>query len=422
MAIQPIRMPGARGGQALPLKLPKTPKAAISGGGRVQPKRDTTGATRGTTIPKTPAPSAVDDAMAAYRQALAQVNASVAPIDATAIRAPYAAAEATTGQLGAGYQQMVQQSGDAASQQYTTAQNEAQRAAAAFGISAGAGANPTQLQNNGSGAIALQTQANTAAAAAAGPQWQNLLEHAAAGKISDATTTRQNALDSAQMSLAGNIPSLISDEKNRRFQAKTEKFNEGLAYSQLSAKDRQYAQQYGLDALKIQQSSATATANRNATNSRSQASINASNARQDKSIAAANQRQAKSLKAAQKKATVSGIKGISQANALLKPPTSGTGAKPVIGHTVTYPSDPNGVNAGAPPLDTFVPAGQQPKPPTGYLAPLNQGKPVLGQAKKGASGSTSLANWNRAFAILKRSNPNTPPAQLMPIIGPRPKK
>lgn len=407
MAIQPIRPPtphrGPFGIGIAPAK-PKTPKL---------PKRDTLGTVRGTTIPQAPATTAVDDAMSAYRTALAQLNP--APIDATAIRAPYQQAEQATQQLGAGYGQMVQQAGDAASQQYTQGLNEAQKAAAAFGISAGAGANPTALQNTGAAPIALQTQANTAAAVGAAPQWQHLLESAAAGKIADATTQRQAGLDSAQASLASSIPGLIGSAQDRRFQAKTEKFNEGLALSQLTAKQAADLRAYNLDVTKANNSTATASANTKV----SQLRLDETK-RHDLATE-------KGAATRGKQAAAKGAKGIPQVLSALKISTTKGSAtqKAAKGFDVqvqpwdTANNKPNGpaVTKHLPRLDVTLPGY---KVLTGTATTHWETVPSKGSK----SGGMSLAQWNKAVGIYATYNgvSRAEAAKAVQAITPRPPK
>lgn len=422
MAIQPVRMPGvARGGQAL---APRIPHVAVSGGGRVQP-RDTTGAVRGSTIkPLSADQQATNNAMTAFRTALAQLQASTPPVDAAAIRAPYTASEAVTGQLGAGYQQAAQTAGNNASAQYTQGLNDAQKAAAAFGISAGANADAATLQNNGSQPIATQTLANTTAAAAAVPQWQNLLERAAANKVSDASIARQNSLVSGQQSLAANLPGAIMNEKTLANQESASRANNAYLRSSLTAKQQAQYDSNTLAQERIDSGTNTATANRNAANQRSQASINAANQRQSKSLAAADQRQSKALKAAQTKATAKGIQGISALNSGLK--TTGTkGTKPVVGYKVTLVASPNGVNAGAPNQYLTVKDPKSFTPPAGWTIPTGTAPvAVYGQAGAGTSGTLSLSRWNQLFAQLRAANRGTgvSDAELRPLMPPRPKK
>lgn len=447
MAIQPVTIPGAGARGAGALKpTPLDVQAAIKSGTTPAPKAGSpgwkaftanrwaanhpnagqgsgSGSTQGDGglgAPKvTPDQAATNSAMAAFQTALAQLKASTPPVDAAAIHAPYTASEAVTGQLGTGYQQAQQNAGAAASQQYTQGLNDAQKAAASFGISAGAGANPTQLQNTGTAPLASQTLANSASAAAGVQQWQQLLEKAAADKVSGATVARDQGLTSATQGLSATIPQAIMNEKTLANQQASSRANNAYLRASLTAKgqaqyDANVLRQEGINAgitkAKIQQTGA---------NSRSSASINAANARSAASITAAGQRQAKALAAAQKKATVAGIKGVSQANSLLKPSASTKGA--YRGWDVAVqPMNADGTPKG--PVQKNFHGPTKTWAPPGYRNVGGATPHFDKNAPAGGTAGVSLATWNRALAILKTSNPGTPVGQLLPIIGPKPAK
>lgn len=401
--IKPVNIPG---GRVPPAPKPTAPRA-----------------------PRQPAPpklsmqqTATKNAMNAFHTALAQLQGAIPAVDQNAVYAPYRASEAVAGQLGTGLQNSIQQAGQAASAQYTTGLGDAQKQAAQFGIAAGGA--PTQLQNNGTGQLATQTNAYSSAAPAAAAAWQALLERTGAQAVSNANLNRSNTIASGDATLAGNIPTAIRDEETLANQKSASEANNAYLRSSLSQKgqaeyDSNLLKQEGINAgitkTKLQQSGA---------NSRNSASITAANSRSANSITAANQRSNAALKAKTKTATAAGLKGVAAITAAITKTTTTKGAKPITGYEVTYPSDPNGVNAGAPSLTTYVPAGKNQQPPTGYLSPLNQGKPVYGQATgtstKGGGG-LSASQWDTYMRTLLAQNPGAT-AAIKAYLGPRPKK
>lgn len=368
--------------------------------------------------PLDPNAQASQNAMSAFRTALAQLNATTPAVDANAIRAPYAASEQITGQLGAGFQQATNAAGQQAQQQYAQARDAAQQHAAQFGISAGAGANPTALTDNGTAALAQQGAAYSAAAPAATAQWQALLERTAGAKVGEAQVARDAGLTSARQSLATSLPGAIQNEKQLGFQEQTQRDNMGLARSQLTAKQISDLQQYELGAAKVNQSGQVAQ-----TKAQQSAASIAERRRHDLATeTAANKKlsqgdQALQIKRRASTASAKGLKGVPAAVKALSGST-GTGTKPVTGYKVTYVADGNGVNAGAPPVSLFVKDPKSAKPPAGYL-PNTTGQPVYGQAGKTTQGVTPAA-WDAQMRSLLAQNPGQG-AAIKAFLGPRPK-
>lgn len=397
-------VPPARGGRALPPKPPK-PKAPRA----IRPK------------PIDPNAQAQQNAMGAFRTALAQLNASTPAVNEAAIRAPYAASEQITGQLGQGFQQNVLNSGAAAQAQYGQALNQAQGQAAAFGISAGAGANPTALANTGAAPLAQQTNAYAAAAPAAAAQWQALLERTAGAKVADANLQRDTGLTAARQSLATALPGAIQNERQLGFQQETQKENMGLARSQLTAKQIADLQDYTLGSAKAQQSASSAAE----TAAIKRASLAEKSATDKAKLKQGQQKlaqgdQALAIKRRASTASAKGLKGVAAAVKALSG-TSSTGAKPVSGYKVTFVADPNGVSAGGPPITLTVKDPAKALPPGGYIQPKGTvGTPVYGQASKSQQAVTPK-QWDQQMRSLLAQNPGQSKA-IKAFLGPRPKK
>jgi hypothetical protein len=353
--------------------------------------------------------------MSAFRTALAQLNSSTPAVDSAAIYAPYRASEAVTGQLGTGLQQAELNSGQAAQSQYGNALSTAQQQAAQFGISAGAGANPTALQNTGAAPLAQQTNAYAAAAPAAAAQWQALLERTAGAKVADAQLQRETGLTQARQSLATALPGAIQNEEQLGFQKQTQRENMGLAYSQLSAKDRQYAQQYGLDALKLKLDAGTTAARTDLETRRYNETV-----RHNKAT------EAGAAVRAQRLAKTNKVLGVSQVLSAIKiaTPSASSTTKVAKGWDVqVQPYDKDGNPLGPVtkmhgPSADWAPAGY--KNVGGATTHYN-----TAPAKPGATPGLKLSQWNKGVGILMTNNPGMSKAQAMKYmqqITPKPKK
>lgn len=385
------------------------------------------------TVPKAPAPrrvvapkpidpnvAASNTAMSVFRTALAQLNASTPAVDAAAIRAPYAASQAITGQLGQGYQQAEQQAGAAAQQQYATGRDQAQQHAAAFGISAGAGANPTALTDNGTQALASQTAAYTAAAPAATAQWQALLERTAGAKVSDAELQRSQGLTSARQSLSTSLPSLIANEKDFGFKQGVEKFNEGLARTQLTNKQNADLNNYNLDLAKAKASAGsaqtTAQIKRDALNEKTTNDAAKLRVSQD-SLA---------LKRRSQQATASGLKGIAAATKALSGSTSKAGTKltpkgwlVTVGVLDPDTGEPTGDTKEIPlPDKRHLPTGPDGNPIYKFISAKTNYQKVPTSA--GSAGMTA-SQWDVQMRSLLAQNPGRS-GEIKRFLGPRPKK
>lgn len=389
--------PPPRGGHAIAPRIPK-PKAP-----RV-------------IRPKAPDPNKIasDNAMSAFRTALAQLQASTPQVDAAAIRAPYAASQQITGQLGAGYQAAEQRAGQAAQAQYAQGRDAAQQRAAQFGISAGAGANPTQLADNGTQALAQQTAAYQAAAPAATAQWQALLERTAGARVSAAELARAQGLTSAEQSLSAGIPSAIANEKNRLFQAHTQRFNEGLARTQLTQKQQDSMRNYGLDVAKVQQSGQVAQ-------TRAQQNAAAINERKRHDLATETTAQANTaIRQRATRATNKGLKGIPAALKALQGTTAGGNTTKVAkGWDVQVQP----IGADGNPLGPVVKQHGPRKDwsPPGYR---NVGGATTHYATgPGTPSKTGItpSQWDAQMRGLLAQNPGQAQA-IKAFLGPRPKK
>lgn len=403
----------------VPPKPPKAPKAPKPSAPKI-------------TKPKAPAPAkikpidpnqvATNNAMSAFRTALAQLQSSTPAVDSNAIYAPYRASEAVTGQLGQGLQTAVTSAGQAAQTQYGAGLAEAQKNAAQFGISAGAGANPTALTGDTGGLIAQQTQAQAAAAPMAATAWQQLLERSAGAKVADAQLQRQNSLVSGEQQLSAGLPSAIQNEKQLGFQQDTAKKNFALAVGTAADKRTNDLRDYLLGATKAQTS-----ANSAATNAEIKKASLAQKTKNDAAKLRVSQDAlaVKKTAAAQKTATAKGIQGISQVNSFLKTSAGAKGAKPITGYKVTYLADPNGISAGGPPVTLTVKDPNTAQPPSGYTKPPGSAATaVYGQATAGAKATLSLSKWTQALAQLKAANKGRgiPDSELIPLLPPKPKK
>lgn len=396
-------------------KTPKVPKAGSPGWKAFTEKRwaanHPNAGTGAPVAPKAPAVTPTSTAMDAFRMALAQLNASTPAVDSNAIYAPYRASEAVTGQLGQGYQQAEQQAGAAAQQQYATGRDQAQQRAAAFGISAGAGANPTALTDNGTQALASQTAAYTAAAPAATAQWQALLERTAGAKVSDAQLAREQGLTAAKQSLSTALPGAIGNEEDRAFQKKTEADNMGLALTQLSAKDRQFAQQYGLDALKLKLQGQQ----QNTTNTISQDRLDEQKRH--------NLQTEKGARVRAQKAAAKGAQGMPQVLAALKISGSSTSSKRTAkGWDVTIQPWDTANDKPSGPVKVIHAARSDYAPP-GYK---NVGNATTHYESVSATsgGGMTLAQWNKAVGVYQTYNKVSRAQAIKAVqqITPRPPK
>lgn len=373
--------------------------------------------------PIDPNQAATDNAMSAFRTALAQLQASTPQVDANAIRAPYQAASVATGQLGAGLQSALAQSGQAASDQYTRGLGEAQKTAAQFGISAGAGAQPTALQNTGSQLLAQQTQAQTAAAPMATTAWQQLLERTSAAKVADANLQRQAGLTAAEQSLSGSIPGAIRDEKQLGFQQDTAKKNFALAVGTQRDRATNDLRDYLLGVQKTQTSAATAAANTDV---------------KKKQLAQKTSNDAAKLRVSQdklaldrrtKQATASGLKGVAAAAKALGGASTKPGTKSVpAGWDVTVVSlDPDTGEAGTetqtlPNIKDARPSQQ------GFAGGVPKTYKIISStparrtvATAGGSASITRSTWDTQYRALLAQNPGRQ-AEVKAFMGPRPKK
>lgn len=367
--------------------------------------------------PKAPDPDQVasQNAMAAFRTALAQVKASTPPVDAAAIRAPYAASEAITGQLGAGFQQATNAAGQQAQQQYAQARDAAQQHAAQFGISAGAGANPTALTDNGTQALAQQGAAYSAAAPAATAQWQALLERTAGAKVGEAQVARDAGLTSARQSLATSLPGAIQNEKQLGFQEQTQRDNMGLARSQLTAKQINDLQQYELGAAKVNQSARTA-----ATSAGIKRDALAEKTSNDQAKLRVSQ-DTVALKRRSQQATAQGLKGIAAATKALSGTTSKSGTKKVAKgwdvQVVTY--DPEADATGTKVQTLHVPDKR--KIPKGYKQVGSASTHYETVPTSAGSAGLTASQWDVQMRALLAQNPGRG-ADVKKFLGPRPKK
>lgn len=395
----------ARGGQARPVKMP-APKAPAA----VRVK------------PIDPNAQAQQNAMSAFRTALAQLHASTPAVDQNAIYAPYRASEQVTGQLGQGLQQAVLGSGQAAQTQYGNALDQAQQHAAQFGISAGAGANPTQLQNTGAAPLAQQTNAYAAAAPMSTAAWQQALERSAAAKVSGAELARAQGLTSAEQSLSASIPGAISNEKNLAFRQQTQRQNIGLARTQLTAKqnadyNRNVVSQQGItsragtaaEAARIRRASLV---EKTATDQAKLAQGNRKLAQGDQSLA---------IRRRASQATAKGLKGVSAAAKALQGGATSASSKTVSGYNVGIVPGPNSVDAGANPRTIFAKDPAAVKLPAGWVR-SGDPKPVSGPATTTKT-TTSItpAQWDIQMRSLLAQNPGQS-AAVKAFLGPRPKK
>ncbi len=415
-------LPGApRGGQALPVSA--APKAGSPGWKAFTAQRWATNHPNAGT-PKAPAApkqtadqAATGNAMAAFHTALAQLQGAVPQVDPTAIYAPYRASEAVAGQLATGMQGSIQQAGQAAQNQYAAGRDLAQQHAAQFGISAGAGANPTQLQDSGTPALAAQTNAYASAAPAAGSAWQALLERTGAAQVNAAQQNRANTIASGTASLSATIPSLIGDAKTRAFQAKTEKFNEGLAKSQLTQKQNAALNSYELGAAKVNTSANTAATSAQIKRDALAEKTATDKAKLKQGAQKIAQGQVK-LTAAQTKAA-KGLSGVPAAIKALTPAASkGSTTRAAKGFDVTIqPWDfannkPNG------PVTTKHASRADWSPP-GYK---NVGSTTHYESVPSASVSSGVtpAQWDAQYRSLLGQNPGKG-AQIRVALGARPK-
>lgn len=396
MAIGPV-MPPARGGRAMPVRAPRPAAPRIAR--PKQPSMDQ---------------QANQNAMSAFRTALAQLQSSTPQVDQAAIYAPYRASEAVTGQLSQGLQSALQQSGQAAQSQYGQALGTAQQQAAQFGISAGAGANPAALQNTGAAPLAQQTNAYASAAPQAAAQWQQLLERTAAAKVAGAQTDRNNLIAQGSANLSTALPTAIGNEKTRLFQAKTQRFNEGLARTQLTTKQQADMRNYGLDVAKVQQSGAVASTKA----AQTAASLNE---RKRHDLATENTSAASvAIRARATQATAKGLKGVPAAVKALSGTAGTTGKGAYRGWTVQVQP----VGSDGKPLGPVVEKHGPRKDwaPSGYR---NVGGAVAAYDKNAAAGGTSAkgvspAQWDQQMRALLAQNPGKG-ADIKAFLGPRPK-
>lgn len=398
--------PPARGGRALPPKpkvvKPKAPKVT-------RPK------------PIDPNVQANQNAMSAFRTALAQLNSTTPAVDANAIYAPYRASEQITGQLGQGFQQHVLDSGAQAQQQYGNALGQAQQQAAQFGISAGAGANPTALQNTGAAPLAQQTNAYAAAAPAAAAQWQALLERTAGAKVADAQLQRETGLTQARQSLATALPGAIQNERQLGFQQQTQKENMGLARSQLTAKQIADLQDYTLGTVKAQTSATNAaeTARIKRASLAEKSATDKAKLKQGQQKLAQNQ-QSIAIRARAQQATAKGLKGVPAALKALSGTTSGGSTKKAAkGWDVTVAvMDPD---TGEPTGDTKVlRLPDKRKIPKGFKFVSAETHYSTVPNTPGKTGITP-AQWDAQMRGLLAQNPGRA-SEVKAFLGPRPKK
>lgn len=395
-----MAVPLARGGRALPVKpkKPSLPKAP-----RIKPID--------------PNQVATNNAMSAFRTALAQLQASTPQVDSNAIYAPYRASQAVTGQLGQGLQTAVTQAGQAAQNQYNTGFGEAQKTAAQFGISAGAGAQPTALANNGNQMIAQQTQAQAAAAPMAATAWQQLLERSAAAKVSDANLQRQNSLVSAEQSLSGSIPGAIQNEKQLGFQQDTARKNFALAVGTQKDRATNDLRDYLLGITKAQTSAQTAAANTGV----KKAAL-AQKTQNDKAKLRVSQ-QSLALKQRASTAQATGLKGVTQAVKALSGTTSAAGTKKVAkGWDVqVVPWDEEQGVATGKAQTMHVPDKR--KAPAGFHLVKGASAATHYETVPTSAGSAGLtrATWDTQYRALLAQNPGQT-AAVRALLGPRPKK
>lgn len=395
----PVPSPGGR-------VQPRPSGVVASQGGRVQPS-----APKQTTPKLSATQIATQNAMSAFHTALAQLQSAIPQTDTTAIYAPYRQSEAVAGQLGTGLQSSIQQAGQAASQQYGQGLDTAQQHAAQFGIAAGG--QPQALTNTGTPALATQTNAYAAAAPAAAAAWQALLERTGAAAVNTANQNRANTIASGTATLAGNIPQAIQNEETKQFQQKAEKFNEGLAQSQLTAKQVADLRSYELGAAKI-----TQTGQQDATKNGLTAASLAERTRHDK----ATERGA-TIRA--QKAAQSGVKGIPQVLAALKisTPSSSSSKRAAKGWDVTIQPWDTANNKPSGPVKTIHAARADFAPP-GYK---NVGATTHYEsvpASTTTSSGMTRAQWDRAVGIYATYNGVSKSAAFKAVqqITPRPPK
>jgi hypothetical protein len=356
---------------------------------------------------------ATQNAMTTFRTALAQLKASQAPVDSAAIYAPYRASEQVAGQLGQGLQSSLATAGQNAQDQYTKGLGQAQQQAAQFGISAGAGANPTALQNNGTAQIASQSQAQQAAAPQAAAAWQQLLERTAAAKVSDAQLQRSNLLSQGEATLSSNLPSLIGDEKTKLAQAHAQRFNEGLARTQIDAKQKADLRSYLLGAAKVQTSAKSASdsnAIKRAALSEKTTTDQAKLAQGAEKIALTKRTQA---------AKNNGLKGIDAAVKALSGTTSGSSTKSVAkGWKVTYqPLDPDTGSPSGNVTTIHMPSKKAPANGKFISAETNYATVPNTPSTTGVT----QKQWDTQMRALIAQNPGKA-KQVKAFLGPRPKK
>lgn len=351
--------------------------------------------------------------MSAFRAALSQLNALTPQVDANQIRAPYQAASAAAGQLGQGLQQSLLASGQAAQNQYAAAQQAAQQNAAQFGISAGAGAQPTLLPDTGAAAgLAAQTQAQAAAAPQAASAWQQLLERTAASRVADANLQRSSLLTSARAQLAGNLPGLIGQEKDRAIQKSAADANNAYLRDQMTLKGQQDFRDYLLGAAKVKQS-ARQDAVRNDLERDKLAQKTKTDAERTRI-----QREALALKKRTETAQAAGLKGVAAATKAFTS-TSKPGTKKVAkGWDVTVREvDPDTGFEGA---TRTIHLPDKRKVPKGYKF-ISAETHYATVPTSGGSAGITRAMWDAQMRSLLAQNPGRA-AEVKAFLGPRPKK
>lgn len=412
MAIPYMRPPAPKPVKPVAMVKPPAPHVPHVPGGRVQPKPRVTMPAQ----PKPPAPTATDTAMAAFHTALSQLQGAIPQVDPNAIYAPYRSSEAVAGQLGTGLQNSVLQSGQAAQAQYQAGLGEAQKQAAQFGIAAGG--QPTALENAGTPALAAQTNAYAAAAPAASAAWQALLEKAGATAVNTANQNRAGTIASGTASLASSIPGLINDAKTQAFQAKSEKFNEALANSQLTAKQAADLRSYDLGAAKVTTSASTAATNAEIKREALAEKTATDKAKLKQGAQKIAQGQVK-LTAAQTKAA-KGLTGVAAAVKALTPTTSKSSTtRAAKGFDVTIQPWDTANNKPNGPVKTMHAATKNFSPP-GYK---NVGATTHYESVPSASVSTGVtkAAWDAQYRSLLGQNPGKG-SQIKALLGPRPAK
>lgn len=372
--------------------------------------------------PRAPRPKAPNmnqqanaNAMTAFRTALSQLQSSTPPVDQAAIYAPYRQSEAVTGQLGQGLQSSLLQSGQAAQDQYAKAQATAQQSAAQFGIGSGGTAAGTAIQNTGAAPLAQQTNAYAAAAPQAATQWQQLLERSAAAKVAGATTDRNNLIAQGSANLSTALPTAIGNEKTRLFQAQTQRFNEGLARTQLTAKQQADMRNYGLGVAKVQQSGAVAATKAGQT----QQSL-AERKRHDLATEGTSAASV-ALRARASQATAKGLKGVPAALKALGGTASSSGTtKAYRGWDVTvqaldqYTKQPTGATK-------VIRLPDKRKVPAGFKFVSAEPHLATVPASSKSAGITP-GQWDAQMRGLIAANPPGSTAAIKAFLGPRPKK